>query len=191
MRNIWVVSHQYCLRCATLTTNLCKNMLFQMKNIICYEFDIHDGSSRINLMLQHYFGFLAIYGQSKKDFTYGKFRSSNYLYFFIRLSRLNHQVKFGLLLLLLFYLLYITSFYLRLLLASICIALPQLAWDKRLFFFCCCIPWLMVTHDLVDSWCFSVMLLCRWYVHWGTEWAGRISCRDVVWADSCTLHSDQ
>jgi len=86
-------------------------------------------------MLQHYFGFLAIYGQSKKDFTYGKFRSSNYLYFFIRLSRLNHQVKFGLLLLLLFYLLYITSFYLRLLLASICIALPQLAWDERLFFF--------------------------------------------------------
>jgi len=85
-------------------------------------------------MLQHYFGFLAIYGQSKKDFTYGKFRSSNYLYFFIRLSRLNHQVKFGLLLLLLFYLLYITSFYLRLLLASICIALPQLAWDERLFF---------------------------------------------------------
>jgi len=47
-----------------------------MKNIICYEFDIHDGSSRINLMLQHYFGFLAIYGQSKKKgFTYGKLES--------------------------------------------------------------------------------------------------------------------
>lgn len=48
------------------------------------------------------------------------------------------------------------------------------------------IPW-----PYTSYWFLPVMWLCRWYVYWRAEWAGRISCRDVVWANSCTLHSYQ
>ena len=161
-----------------------------MKNIICYEFDIHDGSSRINLMLQHYFGFLAIYGQSKKKVLLMENLKVKTACFCDQREYIDLIIRWSLV----YYHCYYFTFYILHL--FICgsfwlpsLALPQLAWNES-FFLLLLYP--LVTYDLVDCWCFSVMLLlCRWYVHWGTEWAGRISCRDVVWADSCTLHSDQ